>query len=116
MDLSLLPRGSGALAHGVMKKPGKSVDINIDGQNFSGTYAFVVGGNFTLASFSGPQSSSVGAATSVDQVGNGNIIASAIDGENLRCVFSYSGWSNSGTGTCRRDDGRLYDLQLAPRY
>lgn len=112
-DLSLMPRGPGKMAHGTAKQIDKSVVISISDRTYSGKYAYVQGGSFTLGTaFSGGQTAT-GNATSISAVGNGNVLAQSDDGHNLRCVFSFSGWSNSGTGTCLTDDNQLYDLQIS---
>ena len=112
-DLSLMPRGPGKMAYGTAKQIDKSVTISIDDRTYAGKFAYVQGGSFTLATaFSGGRAAT-GNATSISAVGNGNVLAQAPDGHNLRCVFSFSGWSQSGTGTCLTDDNRLYDLQIA---
>jgi len=112
-DLSLMPRGPGKMAHGTAKQIDKSVAISIDDRTYNGRYAYVQGGSFTLGTaFVGGQTATAN-ATSFSAVGNGNVLAQSPDGHNLRCVFSFSGWSQSGTGTCLTDDNQLYDLQIA---
>lgn len=112
-DLTLMPRGPGPMEHGVAKQLNKSVSIEIGGETFSGHYVFVQGGSFSLGTaFTGAQ---VATATGmgVSAVGNGNVLAQAPDGHNLRCVFTASGWSQSGTGICLTDEGKAYDLQIS---
>lgn len=112
-DIALMPRGPGKMAHGTAKQIDKSVEVSIDDRTYSGHYVYVQGGSFTLASaFSGTRTAT-GNAMSFSAVGNGNVLAQSPDGHNLRCVFSFSGWSQSGTGTCLTDDNQLYDLQIA---
>jgi hypothetical protein len=112
-DLSLMPRGPGKMAHGTAKQIDKSVAVTIDDRTFNGHYAYIQGGSFTLGTaFSGGQVA-IGNAIGVSATGNGNVLAQSADGHNLRCVFSFSGWSQSGAGTCLTDDNQLYDLQIA---
>ncbi|SAL12094.1 hypothetical protein AWB64_00475 [Caballeronia sordidicola] len=110
--LNLLPRGAGGMAHGVAKQIDKSVRITIGGREYQGKYAYIQGGTFTLATgFAGGQTATA-SGMGVSAVGNGNVLAESSDGHNLRCVFSFSGWSQQGNGTCLTDDGTFYDLQI----
>lgn len=112
-DLALMPRGPGKMAQGTAKQLDKSVSITIDDRTYNGKFAYVQGGSFTLGTaFAGGQTAT-GSATSFSAVGNGNVLAQSADGRNLRCVFSFSGWSQAGTGTCLTDDNQLYDLQIS---
>ncbi|WP_232515874.1 lipoprotein [Burkholderia multivorans] len=111
-DLSLMPRGPGKMAHGTAKQIDKTVSITIDDRTYDGKFAYVQGGAFTLGTaFSGGQVAA-GNAVGISATGNGNVLAQSADGHNLRCVFSFSGWSQAGTGTCLTDDQQLYDLQI----
>jgi hypothetical protein len=112
-SLDLLPRGPGAMAHGMAKQIDKSVTVNIGDQTFQGRYAYMQGGSYTLATgFAGGQTATA-TGMGINAVGNGNVLAQSADGHNLRCVFSFSGWSQQGTGVCLTDSGSLYDLQIA---
>jgi len=33
-------------------------------------------------------------------------------GQFIRCVFDFSGLTNTGIGECQRNDGRQYDLRI----
>ena len=112
-DLSLMPRGSGPMAHGTAKQIDKSVSIALQGETYLGHYVYMQGGSFSLGTaFSGGQVAT-GSAVGVSAVGNGNVLAQSADGlHNLRCVFSFSGWTQQGTGVCFTDDGSAYDLQI----
>ena len=111
-DLALMPRGPGKMAHGVAKQIDKTVSITIDDRTYDGKFVYVRGGAFSLGTvFSGGQVAT-GNAIGISATGNGNVLAQAADGHNLRCVFSFSGLSQSGTGTCLTDDQQLYDLQI----
>lgn len=92
-DLALMPRGPGVMAHGTAKQIDKSVSITLGDETFTGRYVYVQGGSFSLATaFSGGQVAT-GNAIGVSAVGNGNVLASSADGHNLRCVFTFSGWT-----------------------
>lgn len=111
-DIALMPHGPGPMAHGTAKQIDKSVSITIGDEIYSGHYAYVQGGSFSLGTaFSGGQTAT-GSAVGVNAVGNGNVLAQSPDGHNLRCVFSFSGWTQQGTGVCVTDDNKLYDLQV----
>jgi hypothetical protein len=108
-QLDLMPRGAGAMAHGEAHQIDKSVAITIGSETYHGRYAYVQGGAYSLATMGGTTTTALG----VSAVGNGNMLASAADGHNLRCVFSFSGWSQQGAGECLTDGGQLYDLQIS---
>ncbi|API76504.1 hypothetical protein BL247_20305 [Ralstonia solanacearum] len=101
------------MARGTAKQIDKSVSITLDGETYVGHYVYVQGGAFSLGSaFSGGQSAT-GSAIGVSAVGNGNVLAQSADGQhNLRCVFSFSGWTQQGTGVCLNDSGNAYDMQI----
>lgn len=111
-DLTLLPRGAGAMAHGTAKQIDKSVVITLGDETYSGKYVYVQGGSFSLANGMIGGQAATGNAVSVAAVGNGNVLAQSADGHNLRCVFSFSGWTQQGTGICLIDSGVAYDLQI----
>jgi len=101
------------MAFGTAKQIDKTVSITIDDRTYVGKFAYMQGGAFALGTaFSGGQVAT-GNAIGISATGNGNVLAQSADGHNLRCVFSFSGWSQSGTGTCLTDDQQLYDLQIA---
>lgn len=112
-DLALMPRGPGAMAHGTAKQIDKSVTITLDGETYAGRYVYVQGGAFSLGTAFGGGQVATGSAVGVSAVGNGNVLASSADGHNLRCVFSFSGWTQQGTGACLTDAGGVYDLQIS---
>lgn len=111
-DLSLMPRGPGSMAHGTAKQIDKSVTVTLNDVTYSGHYVYMQGGAFSLGTaFAGGQTAT-GSAIGVSAVGNGNVLAQSMDGHNLRCVFSFSGWTQQGTGACLTDDSKAYDLQI----
>lgn len=111
-DLALMPRGPGPMAHGTAKQIDTSVSIALGGETFNGRYVYVQGGSFSLGTAFAGGKTATGSAAGVSAVGNGNVLAQSSNGHNLRCVFSFSGWSESGTGVCEDDGGALYDLQI----
>ncbi|MGU7780475.1 hypothetical protein [Burkholderia sp. PU8-34] len=112
-DLSLMPRGAGPIAHGTAKQIDKSVAITLAGETYTGRYVYVQGGSFSLGTAIGGGQVASGSAIGVSAVGNGNVLAQSADGQhNLRCVFSFSGWTQQGTGVCLTDNGNAYDLQI----
>lgn len=111
-DLTLMPREAGALAHGTAKQIDKSVSIQIGDETYSGKYVYVQGGAFSLGTAFSGANVATGNAVAVSAVGNGNVLAQSPDGHNVRCVFSFSGWSQAGTGMCLTDQSKIYDLQI----
>lgn len=100
------------MAHGTAKQIDKSVTVTLDGRTYNGRYVYVQGGSFSLASGFGGGQTYNATAVGVSAVGNGNVLAESVDGHNLRCVFTFSGWTQQGTGVCLTDDGAAYDLQI----
>ncbi|ALS63601.1 hypothetical protein LMG16407_03203 [Pandoraea apista] len=101
------------MAFGTAKQVDKSVSITINERVYDGKFSYMQGGAFTLGTaFSGGQVTT-GNAIGISATGNGNVLAQSQDGHNLRCVFSFSGWSQAGTGTCITDDQQIYDLQIS---
>jgi len=111
-DLALMPRGPGPMAHGTAKQIDKSVTVTLDNETYTGHYVYVQGGSFSLGTAFGSGQTVTGSAVGVSAVGNGNVLAQSADGHNLRCVFTFSGWSQQGTGACLTDAGALYDMQI----
>lgn len=112
-QLDLMPRGQGEMAYGTAKQIDKSVSIELGGETFVGKYVFVQGGAFSLADGVAGGTNVSSTAYTFSATGNGNILARAPGGHNLRCVFRASSLSRSGTGECVTDDGKVYDLQLS---
>jgi len=100
------------MAHGTAKQIDKSVTVTLDNETYTGHYVYVQGGSFSLGTAFGSGQTVTGSAVGVSAVGNGNVLAQSADGHNLRCVFTFSGWSQQGTGACLTDAGALYDMQI----
>lgn len=111
-DLALMPRGPGAMAHGTAKQIDKSVTVTLGDETYTGHYVYVQGGSFSLGTAFGSGQTVTGSAIGISAVGNGNVLAQSADGHNLRCVFTFSGWTAQGTGECLTDAGALYDMQI----
>jgi hypothetical protein len=80
------------------------IQLNVDGEDFSGTWvAMRDPGSATLSFWSpGPKDSGVGIATL-----NGPL------GKHMRCEFGYNMTSLSGIGLCKSSTGQTYDLMLS---
>lgn len=100
------------MAHGIAKQIDKSVTVTLGNETYTGRYVYVQGGSFSLATAFGGGQVATGNAIGVSAVGNGNVLASSTDGHNLRCVFTFSGWSQQGSGVCLTDESKAYDLQI----
>lgn len=93
------------------------MSIALGGKTYTGRWVYVSGpGTVSVMSAtatSGLRSASaIGTGIGVPTGGQGSMVLSAHDGSSLRCVFSYSGWSQTGMGECQDGDGGLYDLQI----
>jgi hypothetical protein len=115
-QLTLQPQGPGPMAHGVAKQSSKTATVVIDGRTFTGHFTYVQGGTFTLASVTNGFHESTGTAAGINMVGNGNFLAHSPDGENLDCVFTFSGLSGSGYGVCQLNGKQIYHLQITREY
>lgn len=100
------------MAHGIAKQIDKSVTVTLGDETYSGHYVYVQGGSFSLGTAFGGGQTATGSAIGVSAVGNGNVLAQSADGHNLRCVFTFSGWTQQGTGECLTDAGAPYDMQI----
>lgn len=114
-NLDLMPRSQGPMAHGIAKQIDNSVTVTIGQETFVGKYVYMQGGSFALGNAFGGGQTATATAIGVSAVGDGNVLAQSADGHNLRCVFSFSGWSQQGAGQCLTDAGGLYDLQISRR-
>ncbi|WP_257984089.1 MULTISPECIES: hypothetical protein [Ralstonia] len=112
-NIDLMPRGPGPLARGTAKQVDKSVAITLGEETYSGHYVYVQGGSFSLGTAFGGGQVATGNAVGVSAVGNGNVLAQSASGHNLRCVFTFSGWTQQGTGACLTDAGVVYDMQIS---
>lgn len=112
-NIDLMPRGPGPLARGTAKQADKSVAITLGDETYNGHYVYVQGGSFTLGTAFGGGQIATGNAVGVSAVGNGNVLAQSASGHNLRCVFTFSGWTQQGTGACLTDAGVVYDMQIS---
>lgn len=112
-SIDLMPRGPGPMARGTAQQIDKSVTITLGDETYNGHYVYVQGGSFTLGTAFGGGQVATGNAVGVSAVGNGNVLAQSASGRNLRCVFTFSGWSQQGTGACLTDAGLVYDMQIS---
>ena len=121
-QLSLMPRDRGVLYSGVAEDRGGSegpISITIRDKTYAGTWvqstpshssAWVSGG-WGWWGWRGP----MGGVASVDNPGGteSKALLTAPDGSGLRCDLRTD--RGTGAGTCRDDQGRIYDVQLRPR-
>jgi hypothetical protein len=122
-DLTLMPRDSGKLYHGVLENQGSKtegrVSITLDDKSYNGTWVTVVAdrstgyvsGGWGRRGWGG-WAGGVG-TVSVDnpQGGLATALLQSSDGAGLRCEFR-GGLYGTGGGHCRDDRGREYDVQL----
>jgi hypothetical protein len=117
--LTLMPHDSGQLYYG--EASGQTggemrLRVSIDERTYEGTWVisdpgpstgFVVGGIF------GSRRSGVGTSVIVDHPlgSEAKALLRSVDGHGLRCDFR-GVTGAAGSGTCRDDQGRTYDVQL----
>ncbi|WP_040726164.1 hypothetical protein [Thiomicrorhabdus sp. Kp2] len=93
----------------------------IENEKFEGEWIYsAMGGSYTLGTVNTSSYGTTGYATgtgtftgvSPAMSGNGLITMNGDKGSFMRCVFSYSSWSSTGMGQCKRNDGKLFDLTI----
>jgi len=119
-NLYLVGRGTGATAKTTITTAGNQggdVSIELKGQTYTGHWVYMANGGMvgvgTAAAFSGVHSA-YGTNTMVasSTMGGGTLLASAPDGSQLRCTYSYNSLGKSGIGECQDSSGETYDLQI----
>lgn len=126
-QLTFIDRADGQRYTGVTQSTaGNSGEASaqIDGATYSGDWIYSSsGGGYSLSSSvanatafgTGGMATARGQSfTSTSYVatsGNG-LIALRGPSHAMRCVFNFNTMSNTGTGSCERTDGRLYDLMI----
>jgi hypothetical protein len=117
--LTLMPRTSGQMYYGeATSKPGQDADVTVTiGERvYRGSWVvntpppttgFVVGGIF------GSRRSGIGTSVVIDNPAGteAKALLRASDGSGLRCDLQ-GVHSGSGSGTCRNDQGLVYDVQI----
>ena len=119
-QVELYSRDGSPGGNGVAQEAGKLITINLDGNEYKGTYTYDGGktiisnayGNATA--YSGNRSATgYSHATSTSYIpgsGLGRVFVHSTSGKSLRCEFSYS--SGSGLGVCEDNDNKPYDLVI----
>jgi len=118
-NLDLISRTGGPNGSGVAQELGKQITINLDGQQYKGTYVYdggsvirtnsaatatAYGGHRTATAYGTGVSS-----TYIPGSGNGRILATSGKGS-IRCDFNYS--QGTGIGYCQDNYGGEYDLLI----
>ena len=96
----------GEVHHGHFNSISKSVDVNINGRNYTGTFFQGVSIGFGTA-FSGVHSAT---GTTIGSSGSGSAILTSADGKVLQCVFNAA--FGQGQGQCQDGTGRVYALLI----
>ena len=85
----------------------KSVEINVDGVLYRGSFVQGMSAGFGTV----VTGTRVGTGTMVTTDGSGQALLTSPEGKVLRCVFgSVVAWR--GQGQCQTNDGRLFDLLI----
>jgi len=92
-----------------------TVNAMIENEHYKGEWVYsAFGGGFTIGSMQVVGTNSVanafGTATTAPMSGNGLITMKGENGGYIRCVYNFSEWSDTGSGQCLRDDGKLFDI------
>ena len=105
-SLSLLSQDGSPGGVGTAQVIGETVTIQLNGKMFNGTYTYDGDENITSDQYGRP----LGGTLVVSGSGDGRILASAPDGDRVRCDFQFQG--RSGLGTCSDNAGKQYDLMI----
>lgn len=101
---------------------GDSGDLTatIENETYKGEWIYsAMGGGYTIgtmntSSYGGAGGYSSGIATftgvSPAMSGNGFVSMKGGKGSYMKCVFTYSSWTANGIGSCKRNDGKDFDL------
>ena len=89
----------------------------IENEHYTGEWIYSAsGGGFTIGSMQVVGTNGVanafGTATTAPMSGNGLITMKGDKGGYIRCVYNFSEWSDIGSGQCRRNDGKLFDVVI----
>jgi hypothetical protein len=82
------------------------IEVNIDGENFSGNWTYMPGGT------AGSSSSTLGGSKAGFGSGKGLANLRGEKGSSLRCVFEFNSSSATGIGECMHGDGRVFDVTM----
>lgn len=118
-NLTLMPRDSGKLYHGVAEGAGGTegtMSITIEGRTYTGTWVEVVADRASAhvtAGIGSRRSWATGGIVIFDNPGAGEAKAllRSPDGAGLRCDLR-GGTGRTGGGVCRDDKGLEYDVQI----
>lgn len=102
---------------------GNSGDVHalIDGESYVGEWIYSPdGGGYTLSTGVATASGSGGYATATgtsmgitaSAKGDGMLHMKGSAGHAIRCVFTFNSMSDTGIGSCQRNDGRGYDVTI----
>ena len=121
-QLSLMPQDRGVIYHGVAEDRGGGegpVSVTIEGKTYAGTWVQATPSHSTTWvsggwGWWGWHHGGMGALVSMDnpQGAESKALLTAPDGSGLRCDFRID--RGMGSGMCRDDRGRTYDVQVRP--
>ncbi len=90
--------------------------VVIESETYTGEWIYTSGGSYAIGTMlaSSGRATATGTLTglTMDARGNGMMHLRNPAGKFIRCVFDYSSMSETGTGSCQRNDGRVYDLTI----
>lgn len=123
-NLKFIDQQTGEMYYGktgsTLSSSGK-LTAEIENEQYQGDWVYSAsGGAFTLgtssafASGSGGYATAYGTsiATTAPMSGNGLITMKGNKGGYVRCIFNFSGLSNTGIGQCLRNDGKKFDITI----
>lgn len=87
---------------------GGDVEVELEGKVYRGRWINQQGGSVGFGAVGNRPVN----FTSVDSAGGGNALMRADDGSTLRCRFTWSAFSQAGTGMCLDRAGKEYEMQV----
>lgn len=117
-ELTLMPRTSGKLYYGEAVESGSQAEVRvtIDQKTYVGTWV-AAAPDRTTAYVSGGwgwRHSGFGTMVTLDNPAatEAKALLRSADGAGLRCDFRGMSYGTTGAGTCRDDQGLVYDVQI----
>lgn len=116
-QLTLTPAdGRGAIGRG--EAPGSAgnhgvLRVSLESRAYEGEWTLKQdGGSYGFGTAYAGTSVATGTFMGLAAEGNGQAYMTEAGGGSLACRFNFNSMSGTGIGQCRRDDGKIYDLQI----
>lgn len=111
--VDIASRDGATVGSGIAKKDGSgtgTINLDVGLRKYVGRWNVGSGGAAGLGITPGSATPTTIFAGSSGYTGN--IMMRAADGGYMRCDFSFSDWTRTGTGACQDREGATYDMQI----